>query len=130
MKHICNLYCANFKDMKKLNVSTKFVRVIKDVILSYYGLSLAARRLDGNRNMIDSDVCNVLTRYTLHECSFWRVNLFTYLIRDVKYSKAVQVIEEFLMSGAKLLINCESCSIFNGITLTRATYLFTSFRCS
>ena len=45
---------------------------------------------------------------------------------DVKYSKAVQVIEKFLMSGAKLLIYCGSCSMFSGINIEKgqATYVF------
>ena len=113
--------------MENLDVSASFVKIAKDVILSCYGLSLAARRLDGDRNITDSDVCNLLSRYT--DGLSGRLNLCTYFIRDGRYSKAESVIEEFLMSGPKLLIYCGSCSVFNGINIEKgqATYIFSKF---
>lgn len=122
-----NVYLDNFNKMENLDVSASFLKIAKDVILSCYWLSLAARRLDGDRYITDSDVCNLLSRYT--DALSGRLNLCTYFIRDGRYSKADSVIEEFLMSGPKLLIYCGSCSMFNGINIEKgqATYVFSKF---
>ena len=129
---VADLYLdENFLNkMDELDVDNNFVQIVKNIILSRYAMYLAPISPDLNKKwgLDDSEMRKSLERYT--DALSGRLYQCTDLIRNNKYLKAKDIMEEFLASGPKLIIYCGFCSNYLGINVEKNEVKHVSLRLS
>ena len=105
--------------MDELDVDNNFVQIVKNIILSRYAMYFAPNSPDLNKQsgLDDAKMRDPLERYT--DALSGRLYQCTDLIRNSKYLKAKEIMEEFLASGPKLIIYCGFCSNYLGINVEK-----------